>query len=56
MPAVVEFGDGDHQQTMLFAGVALNHRRTVISACLIGPERFLHQGLLQIDHEVFIKF
>ena len=41
---------------MLFTGVAIYHRGTMISTALISSEHFLHEGLLQINHEVFIKF
>ena len=53
---VIDLGHGNHQQTVLLAGVAACYSGTVISPRLISPENLFGQRLLKIYHQVFIKF
>ena len=40
---VVDFGHGNHQQTVVFSDVAIDNRRTRIRARAIGSQQFLWQ-------------
>lgn len=56
MVVIVHFGNGDDQEPVLLARIAVNDGRAVIRSRLISAEHFLRKGLLKVNHQVLIKF
>ena len=56
MVVVVELGHWDDQQPVLLARVAAHNSRTMISTRLISAQYLLVKRLLQINHQVLVKF
>ena len=52
---IVQIRNGNHQQAMILAGVAIHNRRTMISARLVCPEYFSRQRLLKVGHQSLVK-
>ena len=56
MAVVVEFRNGYDEQPVLFSGVAAHNSGAVICARLIGAKHFPRERLLEVNHQVLIKF
>ena len=53
---IVHFRNGDHEQTVLLAGVAASYGGAMVSPRLVGAEHFFGKRLLQVDHKGLVKF